>query len=391
MNEKTAVIIVAAGSGERIGGTPKQYRDLGGRPVLAHSVALFLSIEAVSSVLVVINEAHRALYAAALSPHARLLPPVVGGATRQQSVLAGLKALETLAPDRVLIHDAARPFTTPALVEKIIAATGRNSGAVPALPVTDTIKQAPDGQYIDQTLNRAELFAVQTPQGFDFAALLAAHNQAAIVGPGGFTDDSAIAEWAGMPVVLVPGEPGNIKLTHPGDFAPHQQNGKNRMETRVGNGFDVHRFGPGKVVTLCGIKIDHTAGLIGHSDADAGLHVLTDALLGAMAAGDIGTHFPPSDEKWKNEPSQTFLGFAARMLAKRSGRIIHLDLTLICEMPKIAPHVAAMRQSVAEICRIGTARISIKATTAEKCGFIGRNEALAAMATATIELPAGEE
>jgi 2-C-methyl-D-erythritol 4-phosphate cytidylyltransferase/2-C-methyl-D-erythritol 2,4-cyclodiphosphate synthase len=387
-----AVIVVAAGKGERVARdgdpTPKQYRLLAGQPVLKQTLGALLGVPVVDWILPVIHADHAEPYAELGIASSRLLPPVAGGATRQASVLAGLEGLVALRPDIVLIHDAARPFVDAALVDSVVDALASHAGALPALPVTDTIKRAPDGQRVVATEDRRELFAAQTPQGFRFDAILAAHRQAAAQ-PHEFTDDAAIAEWAGLDVALVPGSTRNFKLTHAEDFSRAQRlfSGETMMETRIGSGYDVHSFEPGDAVWLGGVEIPHKAKLNGHSDADVALHALTDAIYGALGEGDIGTFFPPSDPQWKGAASRIFLTHAAGLVARRRGRIVNLDITIVCEAPKIAPHVAAMRAAIADACGIAASRVTIKATTNERLGFIGREEGIVAMATASIELP----
>jgi len=388
-----AVIIVAAGRGTRATATgegeiPKQYKLLRGVPLIKHTINRFLKVDAVTWVLPVIHRADTHLFEGLGIDHERLIAPVSGGETRQLSVLAGLETLSEKAPDYVLIHDAARPFVSPKVIEGVVAGLGTAEAVLPVTLVTDTIKRSVDGRTVGGTEDRTQLFAAQTPQGFHYDAILKAHRRAAEISDG-FTDDAAIAEWAHIPVALSDGDPDNIKITTPADFVRAETilDGVEPMETRVGSGVDTHQFEPGDAVILGGITIPHSAKLKGHSDADTALHVLTDALLGALAEGDIGTHFPPSEPKWKGEPSSTFIRFAADRVAQRGGRIVHLDLTIMCEAPKIGPHVAKMRQSVASLCGIDEGRVSVKATTSEKMGFVGRGEGLMTMATATIELP----
>lgn len=372
---KTAAVIVAAGIGVRVGGVvPKQYRKVGGEPVLHKTARAFALHPEVSAVQVVVNPEHKGFYEQALSG-LNILPPVKGGMLRQDSVLSGLKALEPLRPDIVLIHDAARAFVSAKLISRVIKAVETTrAGAVPALPVADTLKQEADGAAV-KTVDRTGLWLAQTPQGFPFPDILAAHRT---VKGGNFTDDAGMAEAAGLKVLLVEGEKDNIKLTHPEDFKARG------VDVRTGSGFDVHAFEPGDHVMLCGVKIPHDRKLKGHSDADAGLHAITDALLGAIGAGDIGDHFPPSDSKWKNAPSEIFLKHAAKLVRDQGGEILNVDLTLICEAPKIGPHRQAMRRSVATILGIEAARVSVKATTTESLGFTGRGEGLAAQAVATV-------
>jgi 2-C-methyl-D-erythritol 4-phosphate cytidylyltransferase/2-C-methyl-D-erythritol 2,4-cyclodiphosphate synthase len=380
-----AVIVVAAGTGERMGGGPKQYRMLAGIPVLARTIAAFAGRDDVNWVLPVINPSHAELYAGLGLNHFRVLPAVGGAPTRQGSVLAGLEALAPHAPDLVLIQDAARPLVDDDTISAVIAALG--DAALPVMPVTDTIKRSSEGRFAEGTEDRRTLFAAQTPQGFAYPAILDAHRRAAAE-PTEFTDDAAIAEWAGIAVALTPGSPHNIKLTHAADFERAERLlGGKPMETRTGTGFDVHPFEPGDAVWLGGVRIPHTAKLRGHSDADAALHALTDAIYGALGEGDIGTFFPPSDPQWKGAASSIFVRHAAGLVGERGGRIVNLDLTIVCEAPKISPHVAAMKAAIADACAITPARVAIKATTSEQLGFTGRNEGLMAMATATVELP----
>lgn len=393
---KIAVIIVAGGKGERAGGgadsIPKQYRAVSGKPVIVRAIQAFLADPDIALVQPVVRAETLGLYnALPLPADARLLPPVRGGETRQGSVLAGLEALAPTGPDTVLIHDAARPIVPRAVIDDVIAHLATARAVLPAVAVTDTIKRSEDGRTVAGTEDRSTLFAAQTPQGFAFAPIFDAHRRAAQISDA-FTDDTAIAEWAGLEVVLSRGSADNIKITHPGDIERAEQildgtGDEKMMETRVGSGLDIHPFVAGDAVILGGVRIPHTARLKGHSDADAGLHVLTDALLGALAEGDIGTHFPPSDPQWKGAPSETFLRFAVDRVVARGGRILHLDLTINAEAPKIGPHVAAMRQNIARICAIAADRVSVKATTAEKMGFVGRQEGLLTLGTATIALP----
>jgi 2-C-methyl-D-erythritol 4-phosphate cytidylyltransferase/2-C-methyl-D-erythritol 2,4-cyclodiphosphate synthase len=380
-----AVIIVAAGTGERMGGGPKQYRPLAGIPVLARTIAAFTQRADIACVLPVINPAHIDFYAALHLSHPKLLPAVGGAPTRQGSVLAGLEALAPHALDLVLIQDAARPLVDDDTIAGVIAALGE--AALPVLPVTDTIKRSSDGRLAEGTEDRRTLFAAQTPQGFAYRSILDAHRRAASE-PGEFTDDAAIAEWAGIAVTLTKGSPRNIKLTHPEDFERAERLlGGRLMETRTGSGFDVHPFEPGDHVWLGGVRIPHTAKLKGHSDADAALHALTDAIYGALGEGDIGTFFPPSDPQWKGAASSVFLAHAAGLVTGRGGRIVNLDLTIVSEAPRVSPHAAAMKAAIAQACGIAPSRIAVKATTSERLGFTGRGEGLVAMATATLELP----
>lgn len=391
----TAAVVVAAGRGTRARGAgevPKQYLPLAGAPVLAHSLRTLAGHPQVDRIVVVYNPEDAGLYDTAAAPFAhRLLPPVAGGATRQASVLAGLEALGPAPPDNVLIHDAARPFLTRELISGLIATLADQPGAIAAEPVSDTLKQeGPDGT-IARTVDRLGLWRAQTPQAFRFAAILDAHRRAAGAGRTDFTDDAAIAEWAGLSVKLVFSGAQNMKLTTAADLALAERllaPATAQSEPRNGTGFDVHRFAAGDHVWLCGVKIPHTQRLDGHSDADVGLHALTDALLGAIGDGDIGQHFPPSDEKWRGAASKIFLADAAERVRRLGARISNVDVTFLCEAPKIGPHREAMRAAVAGILQIDKARIGIKATTMERLGFIGRGEGIAAMASATVLMPA---
>ncbi|MCH8863637.1 MAG: bifunctional 2-C-methyl-D-erythritol 4-phosphate cytidylyltransferase/2-C-methyl-D-erythritol 2,4-cyclodiphosphate synthase [Proteobacteria bacterium] len=380
-----AAIILAAGRGERAGGDrPKQYRDIGGKPVLRRAAQAFLGHPGIARVQVVFHPGDQALYDAAMKGLS-LPAPVSGGPSRQASVLAGLRALNKAdnAPDIVLIHDAARAFVSQDIIDRVIdAVIDGDEGAIPALPVSDSLKRG--RAHVEETVERADLWRAQTPQGFPFAAILAAHEAHA---DKALTDDAAVAQAAGMRVRIVEGDERNIKITRPEDFAA--VNSEEHMITpdiRTGFGYDVHQFEAGDAVTLCGVEIPFEQKLKGHSDADAGLHAITDALLGAIAAGDIGDHFPPSDPQWKDAASDVFLRHAMGLVRRQGGEILNVDVTLICEAPKIAPHRAKMRARVAEILDIELERVSVKATTSEKLGFTGRGEGLAAQAVATVAL-----
>ncbi len=383
----TVALIVAAGRGQRFGGSlPKQYMRLAGVPLLRHSLKAFAAHPAVFRVRAVIHPDDRELYDAAAAGLG-LAEPVAGGASRQESVLNGLESLAADAPQRVLIHDGARPFVSAAVIDRVLAALEGAPGAIAALPVVDTLKRGAEGR-IAGTQDRAGLWGAQTPQGFRFADILAAHRAAA---GEEMTDDAAVAERAGLAVALVEGSRENLKVTSQDDLMTAERWLRGaQSETRVGQGFDVHAFGPGDHVTLCGIRIAHDAGLVGHSDADVGLHALTDAILGALAAGDIGDHFPPSDPQWKGADSGAFIRHARDLVAARGGRLLHLDVTLICERPRIGPHRAAMTARIAELLDLPAERVSVKATTTEKLGFTGRGEGIAAQAVATIALPAAD-
>jgi 2-C-methyl-D-erythritol 4-phosphate cytidylyltransferase / 2-C-methyl-D-erythritol 2,4-cyclodiphosphate synthase len=317
-----------------------------------------------------------------------VLSPVFGGATRQASVRAGLEALSARAPDIVLVHDAARPFASAALVARGIEAVRTGAGAVPALPIADTVKTVDAEGAVTGTIERAKLRLVQTPQAFDFGALLAVHHRALAAGREDFTDDAALAEWGGLKVATFEGEVANVKLTTPEDLARAGTGGEWALaDIRTGSGYDVHAFVPGDHVILGGVRIAHSAGLSGHSDADVVLHALVDAILGALAEGDIGVHFPPSDPQWRGASSDRFLAFAVERVRARGGRISHLDVNVVCEAPRIGPHRDAMRSRIAEIAKISIERVAVKATTSEKLGFTGRREGMAAFATATVRLP----
>ncbi len=382
-----AALVVAAGRGSRAArDIPKQYVALRGKTVLQRTLEALLSHPAVDMIQVVIGDADDALYREAVREVPRLLAPVKGGATRQHSVRNGLQALAPHAPRLVLVHDAARPFIDAALVERVIAACDGAHGAIPVLPVTETVKRVEDGA-ITATVPRDALATAQTPQGFPFAPLLEAHERAVQEGKTDLTDDAAVAALAGLTVRAVEGSRSNMKLTNPADFSAAERMLTMTTETRTGQGFDVHSFGPGNSVWLCGVEIPHTQKLSGHSDADVALHALTDALLGTIGDGDIGDHFPPSDPQWKGASSDRFLADAVRRVRERGGRIVNLDVTLVCEAPKIGPHRSKMQARVAEIAGIGADRVGVKATTNEKMGFVGRGEGIVAMAIATVELP----
>jgi 2-C-methyl-D-erythritol 4-phosphate cytidylyltransferase / 2-C-methyl-D-erythritol 2,4-cyclodiphosphate synthase len=381
---------LAAGRGIRAGadGVPKQYRLVRGRPVLLHSVEILAGHPAIHFLQVVIDPSDRAHYERSLGPYSeRLLAPVSGGADRQASVSAGLEALAAFAPDRVLIHDAARPFVSSEVVDRVLAALDTRPGAIPAIPLADTLKREGADRSIAATIERTGLWRAQTPQGFHFGPILQAHRQAAVADRRDFTDDAAVAEWAGLDVTLVAGSEANHKLTTVEDFLATDHSQSRLPDIRTGSGIDVHRFGPGDHVMLGGVRVPHSQGVEAHSDGDVVLHALTDALLGALADGDIGTHFPPSDPKWKGASSSIFLQEAARLVASRGGRIGNVDVTVLCELPRIGPQREAMRERIGAILSIDPGRVSVKATTTEKLGFTGRAEGLAATATATVLFP----
>ncbi|MCE9649211.1 MAG: bifunctional 2-C-methyl-D-erythritol 4-phosphate cytidylyltransferase/2-C-methyl-D-erythritol 2,4-cyclodiphosphate synthase [Parvibaculum sp.] len=376
-----AALIMAAGRGTRAGpGGPKQYRLLAGEPVLRRTLAAFAAHPGIDRVIAVIHPDDRDAYEAAAAGLPKLGNPCLGGETRQASVRLGLEALSALSPTRVLIHDGARPLVSPAIISRSIEALDAHQGALVALPVTDTVRRAANG-LAGETIPREGLWRAQTPQAFHFAAILDAHRKAR---DADLTDDVAVAAAAGMAVAMIEGDEVNMKITSADDLARAERLIAGGGETRTGFGYDVHRFGPGDHVTLCGVRVAHTHGLVGHSDADAGLHALTDAILGAIGQGDIGQHFPPSDPQWKGASSDRFLAHAVKLAGASGARVVHVDVTFICERPKIGPVRDAMRARVAEILGLAVERVSIKATTTEGLGFTGRNEGLAAQALATL-------
>jgi len=385
-----AALVVAAGRGLRAGGTvPKQYAAVAGEPMVRRSLALLAAPPDIALVQPVIHPDDAELYRQA-ARGLDVLEPVFGGTTRQASVHAGLEALAARQPDIVLVHDAARPFASPALIARAIAAAKQSGASVPGLAISDTVKAVDNQGRIVQTVDRTRLRVVQTPQAFAFPALIAAHRKAAEAQRDDFTDDAGLAEWAGMEVSVFAGEEANIKLTTPDDFARAEARyAQARGDVRIGTGYDVHAFGPGDHVTLGGIRIPHTQALSGHSDADVALHALVDAILGALADGDIGAHFPPGDAQWRGASSDRFLSFAAERVRARGGRIAHLDVSFICEAPRIGPYRDAMRARIADIAGVAIDRVAVKANTNEKLGFIGRGEGIAALATATLRLPGG--
>lgn len=382
-------IIVAGGRGQRAGsGKPKQYRLLKGEPLLRHSIRRFSEHPAVSRIVPVIHPGDLNDFASASGGNSeKCTQPVFGGDTRQQSVFAGLQAIEKSPPDFVLVHDAARPLFSPALLDRAIQVTKTSAAAVPVMPVTDTIKRVGADGVVVTTLDRSELRFAQTPQVFSYAKLLDAHRRAAAKNRNDFSDDASLIEWAGIPVATFAGEANNMKFTTAEDFLRAESLAGTQFESRNGTGFDVHAFGPGDRVTLGGVQIPHHQGLSGHSDADVLLHAITDAVLGAIGEADIGAHFPPSDEQWRGVSSDRFLIHAIQLVGKMGGSIVNIDSTLLCEAPKIGPHREAIRRSIAAITGLGEDRIGVKATTTEKLGFLGRGEGIAAMASATIRLP----
>jgi 2-C-methyl-D-erythritol 4-phosphate cytidylyltransferase/2-C-methyl-D-erythritol 2,4-cyclodiphosphate synthase len=391
---KVAVVIVAAGRGERAGqaaDAPKQYRRIGGRPIIARTLDAFLGHAAIGPIAVVIHPDDGDFLRAAIGDREGKVIVAHGGITRQDSVRLGLAALRDHDPRKVLIHDAARPFVDTALIDRVIAAIGERQAALPVLPVAETLKRADADELVCETVSRDGLYLAQTPQGFPYWPINAAHEKAYRAGKTGFTDDAAIAEWTKMAVRIVPGSPDNVKLTWARDIAMADQRLSGSAsafpDVRTGNGYDVHAFEPGDHVVLCGVAIPHGKKLSGHSDADVALHALTDALLATCGAGDIGTHFPPSDRQWRGAASHIFVDHAARLVRNRGGRIANADITVIAEAPRIGPHRAAMVAALADMLAISPDRISVKATTNEKLGFVGREEGIAAIATVSVVYP----
>lgn len=380
---RIAALLMAAGRGSRFGAeTPKQFLPLLGRPVLRRSAEALLADDVVEILQPVCAPEDTARVAAALEGLS-VRPPVAGGATRQASVRAGLEALVPLAPDVVLVHDAARPVVPQGTIKQLVSALETAPGAIPAQPVTDTLKRGAEGRILE-TVPREGLFRAQTPQAFRFPVLLASHRTAS----GEATDDAALLEAMGEPVALVPGSESNVKITFPEDLARVKAQMFDRMLPRTGTGFDVHKLVPDRPLILCGVQIPFPLGLSGHSDADVGIHALCDAIYGALAEGDIGRWFPPSEMRWKDADSAAFLRHAAGRIAARGGLLANADVTLICERPKIGPHAPAMRQRLAELLGTSDDRISVKATTTERLGFTGRGEGIAAQAAVMILVPA---
>jgi 2-C-methyl-D-erythritol 4-phosphate cytidylyltransferase / 2-C-methyl-D-erythritol 2,4-cyclodiphosphate synthase len=389
-----AIIVVAAGRGSRAGdGIPKQYRKLAGKPLLARTLDALMRAAPNAALIPVIHKDDRDLYessAAILEERSRLGPPVHGGDTRQASVRLGLEALslQKLQQEIVLIHDAARLFVSDTLVSRAVAAAKAHGAAVPGAIVSDTIKEIDADGFVTATPPRARLRAVQTPQAFRFDLILAAHRAAAAKNITDLTDDAAVAEWAGHRVHVFAGDDTNMKVTTVQDLlAAEARLRRDLADIRTGQGYDVHAFGAGDHVWLGGLKISHDHGLIGHSDADVLSHAITDALLGALADGDIGSHFPPTDPQWRGAASKIFLAAAAARVRERGGAIAHIDATVVCERPKLGPHRDAIRASIATIVDIPVERVAVKATTSERLGFTGREEGIAAIAIATIRLP----
>lgn len=368
---------------------PKQYRKLGSQVVLSHTISRFIHHDAVNLILPVIHPDDVDLFQSSVSPHEKLIESVFGAATRQKSVCCGLKALAERAPKHVLIHDGVRPFVGSDTITNVIDAIEPGICALPAHPVTDTLKHVDESGFVDYTVNRRSLYGAQTPQGFMFREIAKAHDDAIAAGKTEVTDDAQIAEIAGLKVRIVRSSASNFKITTLEDLETARMRYQ-FADVRTGNGYDVHRLVAGNSVTLCGIEIPHSRSLDGHSDADVGLHALTDALLGTIADGDIGSHFPPSDAEWKNASSDRFLKHAVNLVKAAGGMPTHLDVTLICELPKIGPHRDKMRQRIAEITATDITRVSVKATTNEQIGFLGREEGIAAFATASVSFVALE-
>jgi 2-C-methyl-D-erythritol 4-phosphate cytidylyltransferase/2-C-methyl-D-erythritol 2,4-cyclodiphosphate synthase len=391
---KVAAIVVAAGRGERAGqkNGPKQYRQIGGESIIARTLRAFVEHPDVDRTVAVIHPDDQDLFRASAGALADAVSTVHGGTTRQQSVLLGLRALGDDV-GVVLIHDGARPFVDAMTISRAIASASSGKGAIPAIAVSDTLKRSASGTL--ETVPRENLHAAQTPQAFPFAAIRDAHEAANAAGRADFTDDAAIAEWAGLPVALVEGAPDNVKLTWAADIERADRllaaAAASFPDVRTGNGYDVHAFEAGDAVTLCGVPIPFDRKLSGHSDADVGLHALTDALLATCGAGDIGTHFPPSDPQWRGAASRLFVEHAVSIVRAAGGRIANADVTLICEAPKVGPHRTAMVAAMAAMLGISPHRISVKATTNERLGFIGRGEGIAAIATASVVFPGGLE
>ena len=396
MPSEIAVIVLAAGRGERAGQAegPKQYRKIGGKAVIARTLEAFIDHPSVGQIIVAIHPDDDALFRDAAGGDTHRIKLVHGGATRQVSTRLALEALAESFPKYVMIHDAARPFVDAELINRVAVALKEAEAVLPALPVSDTIKRADGDLNVLETVPREDLHAAQTPQAFNYQRIRYAHRQAAEAGLDTFTDDAAIAAWAGMQVRIVSGSVDNMKLTWARDIAMADQRLQMASafpDVRTGNGYDVHAFEPGDAVWLCGVSIPHDKKLSGHSDADVGLHALTDALLATCGAGDIGTHFPPSDPQWRGAASKIFVEHAAKIVRQNGGRIANADVTLIAEAPKVGPNREAMVAAMAAMLGINPGRVSVKATTNERLGFIGRAEGIAAIATATVVYPGSLE
>lgn len=395
---RLAILVVAGGRGSRAGdGPPKQYRKLAGQTVLARTLRAMRAAAPDAALKAVIHAADGDLYAACIAEldeaeRRVLLAPAIGGASRQDSVRNGLEALSReAAPELVLIHDAARPFADAALIARAVEAARAHGAAAPGVALADTVKEIDAAGTVVATPERARLRAVQTPQSFRFALILDAHRKAQAEARE-YTDDAMIAEAAGHKVHIFDGDPANFKLTTQEDFTRAMQRMTSPSladlpDIRTGQGYDVHAFAPGDRVWLGGVDIPHDKGLAGHSDADVLMHAITDAILGAVADGDIGKHFPPSDARWKGAASAIFLADACRRVRERGGMIAHIDATIVCEAPKIGPHRDRIRESLAKIMEVDIGRVAVKATTSERLGFTGRQEGMAAIALATVRLP----
>ena len=386
--DQIVVVIVAAGRGERMGtdAGPKQYRMLAGSSVLQHTINCFYDHADIDAIQVVIHEDDHELYHANITENGKLLSPVKGGASRQESCKAGIDAVNGGVFGKVLIHDAARPFVSHQTISNVINGIKEGIGTLPATAIADTVKKADESGIVHSTVPRNDLHLAQTPQGFVLDEIFAAHDKASIINPHDFTDDAAVAESAGLAMQLVEGNSDNFKITTLEDLKAAEEKlamNSSFPDIRTGSGYDVHALGPGSSVILCGVEIPHSQSLQGHSDADVGLHALTDALLGTIGAGDIGSHFPPSDPQWKGASSDLFIEYAVKLVREAGGMITNMDVTIICETPKIGPHRDDMRRMISKICGVEVPRISVKATTNEKIGFIGRQEGIAAIATVT--------
>jgi 2-C-methyl-D-erythritol 4-phosphate cytidylyltransferase/2-C-methyl-D-erythritol 2,4-cyclodiphosphate synthase len=387
---KIGAVVVAAGTGSRAGGEkPKQYQLIGGRPVVWWALKSFCDHPSIAHIQPVIGAGQRALFESSTTD-LTIEPPVIGGETRQESCRLGLEAMAKYNVTHVLIHDAARPFVSADLISRVIAGLQNHQSAIPGIAIADTVKKAPYGT-IERTVDRTGLWAVQTPQGFAFEAILAAHDKARQIGQSSLTDDAAVAELAGLEVAIIPGSDENRKMTTAADLAEANRvlaaSSHDLPDIRTGLGIDIHPFAEGDHVMLCGVPIAHTQRLAGHSDADAALHALTDALLGAIGEGDIGTHFPPGDPQWKNASSAIFLAKAVELVARRGGKVGNVDIAILAEAPRISPHLGAMKAKLSALLGIAENRIAIKATTTEKLGFVGRGEGITAFATVLVRLP----
>jgi len=383
----TTALIVAAGNGQRAGqSVPKQYTRIGVKTIMALTLEKFVNHPLIDQILVVIGKDHEELFKHSLEDFSGEITWCTGGETRQKSVLEGLKHLSATPPDKVLIHDCARPFVSSAVIERIVLNLDAHKAVLPTIALNDTIKRLKRGRSL-QTVDRNALFRAQTPQGFDFEEILNAHKRADLEKEYVFTDDASIAEWVNMDVQIVEGSSQNFKITTAEDIERAEMLIDPPIpDIRCGDGFDVHKFGPGNHLTLCGVNIPFNQCLIGHSDADVALHALTDALLGAIADGDIGSHFPASDPQWRGQSSDMFLAHACKLIDEMNGTILNIDVTIICEQPKIGPHRQQMREKIATITHTDIARISVKATTTEGLGFTGRAEGIAARATVSVYL-----